>query len=202
MLTKEELTESYKNFNNQKIINLATNESKSLREDVIPILEAEIERRNLDKNLLNWIKLERNFFKGAELQSLKKIIQNSECSECGKKYNNIQGFNIHYLSALDVNFDSEVIICESCGKQLRKKSYIKTATLGLLSFRSVFTVPIYFIGELIASFSRTKRSEKIIEEFIFENTGLIREYGNEKIHELIGHHNINQAKQNEQNYCW
>ena len=98
---------------------------------------------------------------------------------------------------MDINFDSEVIICESCGKQLRKKSYIKTATLGLLSFRSVFTVPIYFIGELIASFSRAKRSEKIIEEFIFENTGLIREYGNEKIHELIGHHNIKQAKQNE-----
>ena len=197
MLTKKELTNSYKNFNDQKIVNLAMTETKNLREDAIVILEKEIIRRNLDKKLLDWIKLERNFFKGAELESLKKTIQNSECSECGKKYNNIQGFNIHYLSALDINFDSEVIICESCGKQLRKKSYIKTATLGLLSFRSVFTVPIYFIGELIASFSRTKRSEKIIEEFIFENTGLIREYGNEKIHELIGQYNIQQAKQNE-----
>lgn len=97
MLTIQELTEVYKNFNDQKIINLAMNESKSLREDVIPILETEIQKRNLDKNLLNWIKLERNFFKGAELQSLKSVIRNSECSECGKKFNNIQGFNIHYL---------------------------------------------------------------------------------------------------------
>ena len=197
MLTKEELTESYKSFNNQKIINLATNESKSLREDAIPILEAEIERRDLDKKLLKWIKLERNFFKGAELQSLKKIIQNSECSECGKKFNNIQGFNIHYLSALDSTFDSNVIVCESCGNQLRKRSYIKTATLGFLSLRGILNVPIYFIGELIASFSRAKKSEEIIDEFIFENTGLIREYGNERIHELIGQYNIQQAKQNE-----
>ena len=197
MLTKEELIEAYKKFNDQKIVNLAMNESKSLREDAIPILENEIIRRNLDKKLLEWIKLERNFFKGVELQNLKKIIKNSECSECGKKFNNTQGFNIHYLSALDSTFNSEIIVCESCGKQLRKKSYIKTATLGFLSFRGILNVPIYFIGELIASFSRAKRSEKIIDEFIFQNTGLIREYGNEKIHELIGHHNIQQAKQNE-----
>ena len=82
-------------------------------------------------------------------------------------------------------------------KTIEKKSYIKTATLGFLSFRGIINVPFYFIGELIASFSRKKRSEKIIEEFIFQNTGLIREYGNEKVYELIGHHNIQQAKQNE-----
>ena len=125
MLTKEELTDAYKNFNDQKILNLAMNESKSLREDAISILESEIKRRNLDIKLLDWIKLERNFFKGAELQNLKKEIQNSECSECGKKFNNVQGFNIHYLSALDSTFDSEIIVCENCGKQLRKKVILK-----------------------------------------------------------------------------
>lgn len=56
-------------------------------------------------------------------------------------------------------------------------------------------MPFYFIGELIASFSRKKTSEKIIEEFIFQNTGLIREYGNEKVSELIAHYNIQQANQ-------
>jgi len=197
MLTKQELTESYKNFNDQTIINLATNESKSLREDAIPILENEIQKRNLDKKLLEWIKLERNFFKGAELQNLKKVIRNSECNECGKKFNNIQGFHIHYLSALDSNFDSNIIICETCGKQLRKKSYIKTATLGFLSFRGIVNVPFYFVGELIASFSRKKTDEKIIDDFIFQNTGLIREYGTERIQDLIAQHNIQQAKQNE-----
>ncbi|MBS1571935.1 MAG: hypothetical protein JST62_06015 [Bacteroidetes bacterium] len=173
------------------------NESKSLREDAIPILENEIQKRNLDKNLLNWIKLERNFFKGAELQNLKILIRNSECSECGKKFNNIQGFNIHYISILDTSFDSNVIVCDSCGRKLRKKSYLKSATLGFISLYGILRVPFYFIGELIASFSRKKTSEKIIEEFIFQNTGLIREYGNDRIQDLIGQHNIQQAEQNE-----
>ena len=197
MLTTQELSESYKNFNDQKIVSLAMNESKSLREEAIPILENEIRRRNLDENLLKWIKLERNFFEGSELQNLKHLIKNSECSECGKKFNNIQGFHIHYLSALDSSFDSNVIICETCGKKLRKKSYLKTATLGFLSFRGIVNVPLYFIGELIASFSRKKTSEKIIDEFIFVNTGLIREYGNERIQDLIAQNNIQQAQQNE-----
>ncbi len=197
MLTKEELSESYKDFNDQKIINLAMNECKSLREDVIPILENEILKRNLDKNLLHWIKFERNFFKGVELQNLKKVIQNSECSECGKKINKTQGFNIHYLSALDSSFNSDIIVCETCGKQLRNKSYLKTATLGFLSVRGIVNVPFYFIGELMASFSRKKTSEKIIDEFIFQNTGLIREYGVGKIQDLIAQHNIQQAKSEE-----
>lgn len=197
MLTKEELTKAYNNFKDQKIINLAMNESKSLRDDAIPILENEIIQRNLDTKLLDWIKLERNFFKGAELQNLKQVIKNSECSECGKKFNNTQGFNIHYISALDSSFDSEIIVCESCGSQLRKKSYLKTTTLGFLSFRGIINVPFYFIGELVRSFSRKHRSEKIIENFIFQNTGLIREYGVENVHELIAHYNIQQAEQNE-----
>ena len=197
MLTKEELTKAYNNFNDQKIINLAMNESKSLRDDAIPILENEIIQRNLDTKLLDWIKLERNFFKGAELQNLKQVIKNSECSECGKKFNNTQGFNIHYISALDSSFHSEIIVCESCGSQLRKKSYLKTATLGFLSFRGIIDVPFYFIGELVRSLSRKDRSEKIIENFIFQNTGVIREYGVENVQELIAHYNVQQAEQNE-----
>ena len=38
---------------------------------------------------------------------------------------------------------------------------------------------------------------KIIDEFIFLNTGLIREYGNERIQDLIAQNNIQQAQQNE-----
>ena len=185
MLTTKELTETYKNFNDQKIVKLAMNESKSLREDAIPILEDEIIRRNLDKKLLDWIKLERNFFRGAELQNLKNIIKLSECVECGTKKSHIKGFNIHHISALDTTFDANLIICEKCGKKMRNKSYLTTLTFGWLSIRSIFTVPFYFINELFSSFSREKMSEKIIDEFIFENTGLIREYGLERITDLI-----------------
>lgn len=47
MLTKEELTEAYKNFKDQKILHLAKNDSKSLREEAVAILENEIIKRKL-----------------------------------------------------------------------------------------------------------------------------------------------------------
>ncbi len=50
--------------------------------------------------------------------------------------------------------------------------------------------------ELIASFSRQKTSERIIDEFIFQNTGSIRKHGNDKVQKLITKHNIQQVEQN------
>ena len=50
--------------------------------------------------------------------------------------------------------------------------------------------------ELITSFSRQKTSEKIINEFIFQNTGSIRKHGNDEIQKLITKHNIQQVEQN------
>ena len=56
MLTKEELTEAYKKFDDDRIIQLAKLESKSLREIEVPIIENEILNRNLEQKLFEWIK--------------------------------------------------------------------------------------------------------------------------------------------------
>jgi RNase P subunit RPR2 len=189
MLTKEELIENYQKFDDEKIVILAKNESKSLMEEVIPILENEILKRNLDKKLIDWIKLERNFYKGFELETLKNKIKSSTCTECQQQKDVIKGYHIHFRSFMDTTFDAKIIVCKSCGQKLRIQSYLKTATLGWLSLRGLLSVPIYFIGELFSSFSREKTSETIIESFIYNNTGLIREYGFDRIEDLIAESN-------------
>ena len=80
MLTQQELTDAYKKFDDERIIKIAQFESKSLLESTVPILENEIVSRQLPDELLKWITLERNFFKGVELTSLKSKIKNSMCS--------------------------------------------------------------------------------------------------------------------------
>ena len=189
MLTKAELTKNYKKFDDEKIVSLAMNECKGLIDEAIPILENEIIKRNLDNKLLDWIKLERNFYKGIELETLKSRIKNSVCTECQQKDDIILGHHIHYRSVLDSTFDAKLIVCKSCGQKLRIQSYLKTVTLGWLSFRGILRVPVYFIGELFSSFSRAKTSETIIDEFIYNNTGLIREYGSDRIEDLIAESN-------------
>ena len=48
MYSIEEIRENYKEFSDSKIENIARNESKGLRKEVLGILKDEIEKRNLD----------------------------------------------------------------------------------------------------------------------------------------------------------
>jgi len=189
MLTKQELTKIYTEFDNSEIIKLATFESKKLTDLAIPILIDEISKRNLGTDLLDWVHLERNFFKGTELEILKSKINTSVCSNCKILKNDIKGFYIHHCSLTHNPNKSNLILCEKCGKKARTKNYIISATFGWISTRGILKVPFYFLGELFDSFFRQKQSRKIIEEFIFENTGLIRKLGNDRVSELIKQNN-------------
>lgn len=189
MLTQKELSKIYSDFDDDKIVELATYESKKLTEIAVPILIDEITKRNLGKDLLDWVNMERNFFKGAELEILKSKIKNSRCSDCKNLKNDVKGFFIHNCSLTHNPSESKLILCEKCGKKIRRKNYIISATFGWLSLRSFINVPIYFLGEIFYSFTRKKQSRKIIEEFIFENTGLIRKIGIDKISEATKQHN-------------
>ncbi|WP_312418320.1 hypothetical protein [Epilithonimonas sp.] len=185
MLTQKELLKIYSGFNDDEIVVLATYESKKLTEIAVPILIDELTKRNLGKDLLDWVNMERNFFKGTELEVLKSKIKNSICSDCKTLKNDVRGFFIHHCSLTHNPSEAKLILCESCGKKLRRKNYIISATFGWLSLRSFIKVPLYFLGEIFYSFARKTQSRKIIEEFIFENTGLIRKLGIDRINEVI-----------------
>lgn len=189
MLTPQELSEIYKDFDNEKIINLARFESKKLTDTAIPILKNEISKRQLDQKLIDWINLERNFFKGSELEILKTKIKHSKCSNCKIKNNNIKGFYIHNCSLTHNPREANLILCEECGKKFRNKNYIISATLGWVSPKGFIKVPFYFLEELFDIPFRKKQSERILNEFIFENTGSIRHLGIDKIEQITEEHN-------------
>ena len=192
MLTPKELTEAYKKFDDERIIKIARFESKSLREIAVPILENEILSRQLPDELLNWIELERNFFKGSELSSLKSKIKNSKCSQCKTKKQSIFGFHIHHCSVWNDPDNMNVIMCKSCGKKLRIEAYKIAATMGWISKAGFLRVPYYLVDETIERFQFAKISNQIIEDFIFENTGLIRHHGIDNMEKILEKHNRNQ----------
>jgi hypothetical protein len=192
MLTKEELTEIYKKFDDEKIINLAKFESKKLTDLAAPVLIKEISDRNLGNKLIDWINLERNFFKGVELEIVKSRIKNSTCPNCKTRKNDIQGFFIHNCSLTHNPPDANLILCKNCGIKIRKKNYQISATFGWLSRTGFIKVPFYFLGELFDYFRRTKQSENILEEFIFENTGKIRSLKTDDLTRIIKTHNNRQ----------
>ncbi|MBO6184380.1 MAG: hypothetical protein J6O88_06765 [Chryseobacterium sp.] len=189
MLTQQEYLEIYKNSDSEKLLNLARFDSKKLTESAVIALKNEILKRQLDTKLIDWINLERNSFKGSELEILKTKIKHSKCTSCKIKKNNIKGFYIHNCSLAHNPQEANLILCEECGKKLRNKNYTISATWGWISTKGVIKVPFYFLGELFDIPFRKKQSEAIFKEFIFENTGSIRHLGIDKIEEIISRHN-------------
>lgn len=194
MLTKEELAQSYQTFSDAKIIQLAKQESGKLRPEAAEILREEILRRNLDKNLLEWIALEIHFFTASEIHLLKEKIKSSKCTRC-QGIDEVSGFHLHYLSLFGTSFNADLIFCKTCQKSLKKKALIKSLTLGWIS-TNLFRVPIFIIEKIFSVFSKNNENEKIINDFLTKNTGFIRKYGFEEIEKLITIHNAKQLREN------
>lgn len=194
MLTKEELAQSYQTFSDAKIIQLAKQESGKLRLEAAEILREEILRRNLDKNLLEWIALETHFFTASEINLLKEKIKSSKCTRC-QVIDEVSGFHLHYLSLFGTSFNADLIFCKTCQKSLKKKALIKSLTLGWIS-TNLFRVPIFIIEKILSVFSKNNENEKIINDFLTKNTGFIRKCGFEEIEKFIAIHNAKQLREN------
>ena len=70
MFSVEDIRENYKRFPDAKIENIARNESKGLRKEVLSVLKDEIIRRQLNLSLISWIDAETKSFEGLERKNL------------------------------------------------------------------------------------------------------------------------------------
>jgi hypothetical protein len=175
MWSVEEIRNNYKNFDDSKIKELAQN-PKGLRKEIVPILNEEIKKRNLDINLIEWVNYETNTFEGIEKRNLIDKIRKSKCSLCLTN-SKLSGYKFNTLiSALIVikNKTEIQIICSDCAKKKKIKSMTKTFFLGWWSKKGMFSTPLYLIIDLINIFRKEAESKEIIEEFISDNTGLLR----------------------------
>ena len=85
MRTVEEIRANYKKLTDSKIEDLAKNESRSLRREILSVLKDEIIERNLDPNLITWVDAENNLLTELEKKNLKEKIKHLPCPACFKK---------------------------------------------------------------------------------------------------------------------
>lgn len=171
-----ELQKRYKQFEDEKIEWIAKYESRGLRNEVIPILIAEIEKRKLNLDLIKWIKAERRKLTTSELRDLKNKVKNLNCDVCGKRNGKLKGYEFTTITGILIDeFVSHyrLIVCEKCGKRKRRNSAIWTTIFGWLSIRGFISIPFVLIDKIKAGIREDKESEKIIEDFIHGNIGEI-----------------------------
>tara|TARA_R100000935_G_scaffold53884_1_gene82085 strand:- start:406 stop:1029 length:624 start_codon:yes stop_codon:yes gene_type:complete len=182
MYSVEEIRENYKGFSDSKIENIAKKESKGLRKDVLGILKEEIEKRNLDKNLISWVETETKTYDGIERDSLIKKIQNLNCPKCADKKDRLYGFEINQVVSVLLfanDTRNEKVLCLSCGKKAKLKAILITFFAGWWSRRGILLTPWIVIKDSFNFLFINKISDKIINRLIDENTGHFRRKGTE-----------------------
>lgn len=175
MLTKEEIRESYKNFDDNKILNLARN-PKGLTKEAIPVLIEELENRNLDLRLIDWIKLENNPLNQTEKDSIINYTKNCICSICNKS-SNLKAYEFHSVvsSIIYCKYKlKHLIICTNCAKKLRWKNFLKTFFLGWWSRSGITTTFISLSTEFFNLFLVDRINKRILNSFLEENNGKLR----------------------------
>ncbi|WP_264510449.1 hypothetical protein [Flavobacterium sp. N1719] len=175
MLTVEEIRKNYKNFDDGKIKEIALN-SKGLRREIIPILNEEIRNRNLDIQLIEWVNYETNKFKGLEKQNLLNKIAKLKCSMCLVN-SNLHAYRFNTLISAFVTITDKtenLIICDQCANSKRLNTMLITFFFGWWSKKGILLTPFTLISDLIKIFRKNSESKKILDEFIENNTGILR----------------------------
>jgi hypothetical protein len=175
MWTVEEIRKNYRNFDDGKIKEIALN-PKGLRKEIIPILNEEIRNRNLDIQLIEWVNYETNKFEGLEKQNLLEKIAKLKCSLCLVNSNlHAYRFNTIISALVTITDKTEnLIICDQCAKSKRLNTMLKTFFLGWWSKRGIIATPFTLISDLIKIFRKKSESKEILDEFIENNTGILR----------------------------
>ncbi|WP_179318543.1 hypothetical protein [Winogradskyella helgolandensis] len=179
MYSIEEVRENYKRFTDAKIENIARNESKGLRKEILNVLKDEITRRHLNPSLINWVDAETKSFNGLERQNLIRKIQNQQCPKCSEK-SKLYGFETHTVkSFLIVTSTSrnEQILCKNCGKEAKFNAIIITLLAGWWSIKGFLLTPFTIIKDLSNFLFIDKISDRILNLFADDLTGSFRRYG-------------------------
>lgn len=172
----EKIRRTYQGFKDEKIVKIAQEESKGLRNEVIPILINEIDTRQLDSSLKDYIVANRRILTVAEKGELSRIVKRSLCSLCGNN-RDLTGYRIVSISGIlidTIRTERNLIICKSCGLERHRKSFRQTMILGWWSILGTIQTGGELLKMAIRLITREALdNEEDIDDFIDQNLTLI-----------------------------
>jgi len=180
MYSLHEIKENYRAFSDSKIENIARNESKGLRKEVLHILKDEITRRNLNPNLINWVNTEAKSYEGKERDILIKQIKSQPCPKCSNAGTELYGFEITIVRGLLLVTNvqkNELILCRQCGINAKSNALFITFFTGWWSKGGFLRTPFVIATDFINFLFIDKISKRVINKFIDEINGSLRRYG-------------------------
>ncbi|MEL7423133.1 MAG: hypothetical protein AAFN81_09095 [Bacteroidota bacterium] len=175
MYSIDEIRANYQDFTDARIIRIAKQESQSLKREVVPVLLAEIKRRGLGTDLVQWVEAETRQLSSPQRAALLKMVTSSTCPSC-KQNNELRGYRYDTLiGALITSFNSSQtsIICSNCGKRDLRKSLSLSLLLGWWSVPTFLRMPFLLVGKLNDYVKKDQVSADILNGLIDQHKGRI-----------------------------
>lgn len=182
---------TYANMSDSELIRIATVEAHGLRPEVFGIIEKEIQKRNLNLDMLNGVAVQNKLHTDEEIENYAKIIQKLPCPVCGQTLNKLNGTTFYIKKSFLIFSISEVdsiIACPDCLDSKNDEAIRTTALLGWwqIPFGLIGT-PIYIYRNIKAKKNRTDIPNQVLLAYTQQHIGEIEAFKNdkEKLQEVI-----------------
>lgn len=187
-----DIRENYKNFDDHKIEKIASEEAGSLRPEVLGILKSEINKRNLNANLLTSVDTQTNALTEAQFDEYCQMLRSQPCPKCNTKTSKLNVSMVGSVVSILVitNYEKKLLVaCSDCLDQWHKNANIKSALLGWWGFPwgPIHTVRSFIFNSSMKKNNRTEKPNDIYQSFVLGNIGVLEACkGNpEKLNEFL-----------------
>ena len=186
------IEENYARMSDAELERIATTDTHGLRPEVYGIIEKEINKRNLNPNLLNGVIAQNRTYTRKELEAYSELLRDLPCPICRSKTKKLNGTISYTVKSfvLFTNYRIEpTVACVDCLDKKNNDAILVTALLGWWGFPGgLLKTPLYIYKNIKAKKeNKLKHSNDALLAFTLGNIGELEAFkeSKEKLKEII-----------------
>ena len=181
----EDIRRHYEKMSDSQFILILTTNAHGIRPEVFEIIEKEIEKRNLNPNLLEGVLAQNKQYSLEEIESYSRLIRELACPICGAENSKLNGTFLHTVKSFILftsSLEEVIIACPDCLDKKNNNAMISTVFLGWWSIPWGFLkTPLYIYRNYKEKKeNRLKESNNALTAFVLEHIGEIEAYKDDK----------------------
>ncbi|TKC10793.1 hypothetical protein FA048_11525 [Pedobacter polaris] len=188
----KDIEKNYERMSDNEIIRIATTNAYGLRPEVFGIIENEINKRNLNPDILKGAIAQNKDYSVEEIETYSKLLRDLPCPICEKYEEKLNGTISHTVKSFIFFTSSETeltIACPDCLDKKNNNAILSTALLGWWGIPwGLFKTPVYIYRNFKAKEkNRLENPNESLLSYTLGNIGEIESYkdNKEKLKDII-----------------
>jgi hypothetical protein len=184
--------ENYQRMSDDELVRVATQDAAGLTAEAQEIVKDEIEKRGLDRNIINGVQAQNKAYTIEEIDQYCEIVRDLDCPSCGSSASKLNGTLISEVMSFIVFTQCTKklkIACPDCLDKANSKALTKTVALGWWGIPWGIVRTVQAIEQNIKSkkTNHFAESNNFLKSFVLAKVGQFETYKDnpEKLQEII-----------------